>query len=1716
MKLYTSLFFVFLLSVVTASATQADNLGSGDDILWMTDDFNKANGALDVPWVVSTGTVQVTSNKMESANDAVRSMAKLNTLFNVSNNLTIVFDGSVSAASSHALAFCSNNMTAVHGDTFATGDCLAMKMRNGGNGIVNTTDETDIFLVADMGLTTDTFTVFLNLTHIIVWQSGTEKGRVVHGKETFAAGVFLGFPYRSDTASCCTNDNFFLNQSGAPPPPGNVRPNITDLNLTSGNDFGDSVSPYGTNDTTPTFTLNTQVDSKCRMSLLDENYDAMGVSRDFSGGEGTKNHTGTLISADALSVGNGSSVFASCVNIADETNQTAVSTSGTITVDVFAWPQVNVSITPRPAFNGNTLSASGNYSHLNGFGEGTSSCRWFVNDVVVHNCVSTDVSAVQTLLPSNFTTGDTIIYEYDAQDFRTVHNISNSSEITIQSGIPLFTDVANNASNTVFGRDVNWSTTITSGGGLSFCWFTHNDSGTFVNETTFLCNTPQIFNQTVTLTASIFSQVCGFFGANSTGNEHNQTVLSCMTINSSIPQFTTVVNNATVNTTIGGSVNWSVTINSTLELDTCWFTHNDSGTFVNETVKLCSNQEQFSQDITITSSVLSRVCGFFGANSTQNEHNQTVQTCFVVADINFPQFSAASNNATVGVLNDVVQFRINITDDLGISTWTFGFNASGSFVNDSTISISGTTAINISVNKTSRVSDTNVCGRFYFNDSFGNQNQSESCYTDGSGNLSTITFNNFNYSVSSTARGVGANTTHTCTLNDASNVNCYNRTGTNILSFGLIPAGVERDFDMNTSHFFAGYTGFLSSFREAGTLITNFTTPVDTGGTGFNGSHFLYSFESAETFFVLYDEAGNNIRNSTSWASSVSTSRGVGWDSSRDEWMMVDSTTEKVLFFDTKLNFTGRSFDISTVGATGFEDITHVTVQGQERYFMQGIVGGTSRVWEFTRPLPINFTTVINNATTNSTTGRDVNWTTTIESSTELSFCWFTHNDSGSFVNETVRACTTPEVFNQTITLTASPLSRVCGFFGGNNTINEQDQSAQSCFTVADINSPQALFTGSNSSTSFIDDVVQFRFNLSDVESLGSWTVGNNITGSFVNTTTIFFENSETAANITFNLTVTVANTNYCVRMYVNDTFGNPAENESCQTTLDFAELNVTLFDRRNATKINDFNVSINSTNTFAKNVLNGILVMNVSKGAYTFNINSTGFGRTEFPRIIDGPLNLSVNMPNFFIRDVPTASLETAIQRFSLGINRSDDSQYTNVLLNYNGTTHTTTRTVTATTVWYNKSLNIPAIFAAQQNVEFKWNYTINGSQRLSELFNLSVLRVQLLDCTDFPDANLGNVSVNISVFNEENTTKLLTSDVDVSFSLFVSDRVGATNTSFSLGGSSSYAFCLNPNNSTINADAFFSYTTLGGFTHRFYLINESLTNTTQFLKAYNYNTSDAISDLKGTIRVKENFSFFSGTVAQMQRNYVGEGIWRTVQMDKSGDFGLVFFNIREENTNYRFIFLDGLTGEVLKTTDSLKFVCDPITTVCEVVFIVSPRGDAALLPDLGTTFSFNNVTNILTIAWNDPTEVVTSVTIKVTKETLRGTDVICDISVAGSSGLTTCDVSGKTGPFTLSVTSTASPEIFNLRTQFGHVQSSIQDFVGGPKVAAFFTGIIVILMGSIAAAAGVAAGVAVIIGALFVASILGFVTFLDQSVILVLAIVTVFIAHLAWRRVV
>lgn len=311
--------------------------------------------------------------------------------------------------------------------------------------------------------------------------------------------------------------------------------------------------------------------------------------------------------------------------------------------------------------------------------------------------------------------------------------------------------------------------------------------------------------------------------------------------------------------------------------------------------------------------------------------------------------------------------------------------------------------------------------------------------------------------------------------------------------------------------------------------------------------------------------------------------------------------------------------------------------------------------------------------------------------------------------------------------------------------------------------------------------------------------------------------------------------------------------------------------------------------------------------------------------------------------------------------------------------------------------------------NCRIPFNYYSNSS---------GVLNVEILNSSyEFGVDNCSSYSypiLNFSFFDENNLGNIFVNASGLVTANFFDD--GQANMTIQTNNIDSLQICRNTNITyPFYADVYIQDTGNGGLTQRYYLNNESVTDALRYWNIYNFNTPDStLSDLKITIRDISTYNYMTDITAHLQRFYLGENIWRTVQMDKSGDYGLVFFNIYEEDTDYRLIYKDN-SNNILKTTQSLKFVCT--AGVCDLTQQLNPYSATTPSTDPRLVWGYNNDTGIINITWDVATGDSTTIRSIVTKETITGTLNICDTTSTGAAGIISCNVSGYSGTIILQV---------------------------------------------------------------------------------------------------
>lgn len=437
------------------------------------------------------------------------------------------------------------------------------------------------------------------------------------------------------------------------------------------------------------------------------------------------------------------------------------------------------------------------------------------------------------------------------------------------------------------------------------------------------------------------------------------------------------------------------------------------------------------------------------------------------------------------------------------------------------------------------------------------------------------------------------------------------------------------------------------------------------------------------------------------------------------------------------------------------------------------------------------------------------------------------------------------------------------------------------------------------------------------------------------------------------------------------------------------------------------------------------------------------------------------------------------------------------NYSLYYNNTNYITNYTELSDSIIFYKTVTVPNVaFGTIQN--FYWNISFNNGTTTQLNSNFTILNIETTSCT----SSLTPI-LNVTIFDEDYYPTTLISNFEYVFTIYLNNNlnIGYT-TNGNLSQSNNFSICLNSTGLNFTYDLYSKYSVTNGFTERLYIYKQNYSNTTNNVKVGNFNTTLTTSVLNLVLK-DQSYLSYQNIVTKLERFYIPENVWRTVQWDKSDDYGRTVFNVREKDTDYKFSFYD-TNNNLLKQTNNIKFLCS--TGLCDLVQIINPS-EITSPNNLQVTNNYNNLTQILTTSWTDNNSVTSSLRIYVTQEQFQRSIVICNNTASGSSGSINCDTSGYNGTIGVRIYSTASPERSVYTFFFGKIEESISNIIG-VKEGSFWAGMFIIAIISFGVMVSPIVGMVLGIFGFIVLSMLGIITYITTTLIGLIIIIAIVIA--------
>jgi len=387
----------------------------------------------------------------------------------------------------------------------------------------------------------------------------------------------------------------------------------------------------------------------------------------------------------------------------------------------------------------------------------------------------------------------------------------------------------------------------------------------------------------------------------------------------------------------------------------------------------------------------------------------------------------------------------------------------------------------------------------------------------------------------------------------------------------------------------------------------------------------------------------------------------------------------------------------------------------------------------------------------------------------------------------------------------------------------------------------------------------------------------------------------------------------------------------------------------------------------------------------------------------------------------------ETSRETFTTNITLLPGTTLYDAQLNYNKTLYEGTITDLGSNKYFiSTSLDVP-LYSTLNSSDWYWKLTYEKSDNTFVFQNLTTHTQNIGQISLFTSgcASGSNLTLNFSAYDEEDLTKISDFKFDATFEYWLGSgntkkNISVSNTSVS----EDILFCLSPDNLTYYSDAQIQYEKSGYVKRSHYLINTTLTNTTNNIELYLLNTSSSTSFI---INVMDSVQFpVIDAYVYIQRYYPGTGVFHTIEMARTDSSGNTVGHFEAETEDYKVIIFK--EGTILFEGDKAKVFCGE--TPCTLSFQIEPSvpttwTDIGDLPNLIWSLTYNEDTKIWKYTYVDTSGTTSFGRLFVYTDGGASRTVICNNTDTSSAATLTCNVTDYDGTIYAEAYISRSPEI-------------------------------------------------------------------------------------------
>lgn len=540
----------------------------------------------------------------------------------------------------------------------------------------------------------------------------------------------------------------------------------------------------------------------------------------------------------------------------------------------------------------------------------------------------------------------------------------------------------------------------------------------------------------------------------------------------------------------------------------------------------------------------------------------------------------------------------------------------------------------------------------------------------------------------------------------------------------------------------------------------------------------------------------------------------------------------------------------------------------------------------------------------------------------------------------------------------------------------------------------------------------------------GTWARVNSTTGLSGTTEIITWNNTKSDVNgIIYNCEFCGSDSlcNFAIsnRTFSIDTISPQITLQNPNGTLDFSAigqnetLNVTFTDLNLDSCWYDYN----GTNVTIDGCVSGV------KNSTLFILEENNFNMTIYVNDSAGNLNSTFTKWNYTIlknsETFNTLTTEGSTETFTINVTANENPTSANLI--YNGTS--TSADIDSSNfpiVIISETIIIPSV-DSKTNLTFLWNIISPLATVNSTVNNQTVNSIVLGNCSSFSE-----VLFNYTLVDEATQVKI--NGLSDNVSLEVAIQLYSSDKSVLILNFSTLFNQTNPNTICSNIDLFNGTDFILDSTAKYssdpreieyYNIRDATidnTSSTQNITLFDILSSES-TDFQITFK-NSNFVVVEGALIQVNRQYVSEGIFKTVELPITDSNGQTVVHLVRNDVVYNYIVTKG--GVVLGVFNNLIAFCEDETIGQCFIPLNALKGTTDTFnpdQDIGLTFSFtfNESTRdlVFTFSTNDGT--VKTILLNGTKMDQIGNTSICSSLVTSSSGTLTCNIAASIGNETI-----------------------------------------------------------------------------------------------------